>query len=114
MITKVFAGTVPREQGWERCYKEVLDAAKEFEGADSTPALAVGQRVLQSGRTQVRALQSSRELPAFIRSTKETATGVVMLHKMILDKHCIVDAGARAERNERAASLFVQSVSILK
>jgi hypothetical protein len=94
--------------------KEVLDAAKEFDDADSTPGFAVGQRVLQSGRTQVRALESSRELPAFIRYSKETATGVVMLHKLILDKQCIVDAAARAERNERAASLFVQSVSILK
>ena len=97
------------------CYKEALDASKEFDGADSNPVWPPsGLRVLQSGRTQMRALKTSRELPAFIHSTKETATGVVMLHKLILDKHCIIDAGARTERDERAASLFMESVSILK
>jgi hypothetical protein len=114
--------TLKREHGtWAEyfvvsatCYNEVLDAAKEFDGADSTPALAVAQRVLQSGWTQVRALETSRELPAFIRSTKETATGVIMLHKIILDRQCVVEAGARAEGNERATSLFMQSISILK
>jgi hypothetical protein len=96
------------------CYKEMSDAAKEFDGAEANPVVTLsGLRVLQSGRTQVRALKTRRELPAFVRSTKETATGIIMLHKVILDKRCIVDAGARAERNDSAASLFVQSVNIL-
>jgi hypothetical protein len=96
------------------CYKEMSDAATEFDEAEANPVVTLsGQQVLQSGRTQVRALKTRRELPAFVRSTKETATGIIMLHKVILDKSCIVDAGARAERNDRAASLFVQSVNIL-
>ena len=84
------------------CYNEVLDPAKELDDA------------LQSERTQVKALATGRELPAFFRSTKDTATGSVILHKLILDSHCVIDAGARAGRNEEAASRFMQSVSILK
>src|SRR5439155_23270949 len=79
--------TVKRDHGtWAEyfavsatCYNEVLDPAKELDDA------------LQSERTQVKALATGRELPAFFRSTKDTATGSVILHKLILDRHCMID-----------------------
>jgi len=98
------------------CYKEALDPTKELDSADSQPGAGSqnGIEVLQSERTQVRALETGRELPAFFRSTKDTATGSVIFHKLILDRYCLIDAGARADKNVGAASLFMQSVSILK
>jgi len=98
------------------CYKEALDPTKELDSADSQPGAGSqnGIEVLQSERTQVRALETGRELPAFFRSTKDTATGSVIFHKLILDRYCLIDAGARADKNVGAASLFMQSVSIFK
>ena len=48
------------------CYTETLDLAKEFDGADTDPALALnGVKILTSGRTAVEAVETGRELPAF-------------------------------------------------
>ena len=35
----------------------------------------------------------------------------VIFQKLILDRYCLIDAGARADKNVGATSLFMQSVS---
>jgi hypothetical protein len=97
------------------CYDEVLDPAKEFGGADDDPTLLLnGVKVLKSERYMVHALKTGKELPAFSRVSKDTATGNVMSHFVILDGHCMIDAGARIDRNEGPASLFMGNIKMLK
>jgi hypothetical protein len=97
------------------CYNETLDPAKEFDGADADPTLILnGIHVLKSGRTTIQAVETGRELPAYSRMTEETATKTLMAHNVILDGHCMIDYGARMNRNEGPASLYMGSVKILK
>lgn len=97
------------------CYNEVLDPAKEFEGADVDPALALnGIRVIESGRTTVQALETGRELQAFARISEDSRNKAVLAHKVILDGHCMIDYSARMDKNEGAAALFMGGVKILK
>lgn len=97
------------------CYHETLDPAKEFDGADAEPALALnGIKILTSGRTTVQALETGRELPAFARMSEEAATKIVWAHKVILDGHCMIDYSARMDKNEGPASLYMGNVKILK
>ena len=97
------------------CYKEVLDPDKEFGGADADPTLALnGVIVLESARKTVQALETGRSLPAYTRMSKDSPTGNIMAHTVILDNHCMIDFGSRVDKNEGAASLFMGSVKILK
>src|SRR5260221_5735526 len=83
------------------CYDEVLDPAKEFGGADDDPTLLLnGVKVLKSEKFMVHALKTGKELPAFSRVSQDTATSNIMSHLVILDGHCMIDAGARIDRNE--------------
>jgi hypothetical protein len=96
------------------CYKEVLDPDQEF-GGDTDPALALnGVTVLKSARISVKALETGRDLPAYTRMSKDGPTGNIMAHTVILDNHCMIDFGSRVDKNEGAASLFMENVKILK
>jgi hypothetical protein len=96
------------------CYNEVLDPDKEF-GGDADPALALnGVTVLKSARISVQALETGRDLPAYTRVSKDAPTGNIMAHTVILDNHCMIDSGSRVNKNEGAASLFMENVKILK
>ena len=97
------------------CYEEVLDPAKEFGGADDDPTLALnGVKVLKSEKTTVHALKTGRELPAFSRISQDIPTGNILSHFVVLDGHCVVDAGARINRNEGPAALFMENIKMLK
>jgi len=97
------------------CYKEVLDPAKEFDGADADPVLVLnGVKVLRSEHISAHDLETSREFPAYSRLSQDTGTGNIMSHVVIIDGRCMIDAGARMDKNEGPASLFMSSVKILK
>jgi hypothetical protein len=100
------------------CYHEVLDPEKEFTGADQDPVLVLnGLKVVGSKQFQMTALETGRSLPAYSRETQGIGndnTGQLFLHKSILDGHCMIDAGARADNNYGPATLFMESVKILK
>jgi hypothetical protein len=100
------------------CYHETLDPEKEFPGADQDPVLVLnGLEVVDSKQFQLTALETGRSLPAFSRVTKGIGNdnkGELCLHKSILDGQCMIDAGARADNNYGPASLFIESVKILK
>ncbi len=46
--------------------------------------------------------------------TEETATKIIMAHNVILDGRCMIDYGARMDKNEGPASLYMGSVKMLK
>lgn len=99
------------------CYEEVLEPVKEFDNADADPALALnGIKVLQSNRLTISALKTGRELQAYSRVSQETATGVILIHRTILDRHCMIDATARVDKgkNEGPAASFILGVKILQ
>lgn len=97
------------------CYNEELRPEKEFVGADNDPVLALnGVKVLKSERMTVQALETGRELPAYSRVSQDTATGNIMGHRVILDGHCMIDSGVRIDHNAGPASLFLESIKMLR